>query len=594
VQTSSPAGESSDPQVEIAESQDVVEPEGIAEPEGMAQPEDMSHLFLSPGEGRLDAETRGRALEWLLARFPDEPVAAFAANGFFAEMPASIPLRDNVVVDGRSGLDGTSSDADRQGMIEAWVRMLAVGANHYVLPRPGLSDVTCYWLDLQDLHGIVFAVFVGISPEERATDDPEARVIAKPRPRFASMRKDEYAAILSVDEAFTELLGWTTEELREKRSLDLLHPEEHALATENWMEMLSRPGPARRLRERFLHKDGSWVWFEVTNHNLLGDPDSRCITCEMVDISDEMAAQEALRAREQLLDRLTAALPVGVLQIDDERRVVFANERLRDILGVPPSESLEGQLEHVLPADRLQLESAVEAVLGEGLDAELEVALMLPGADDVRHCTLTLRPLSHDDGTVSGAIACVDDVTERMRMQNELERRATHDDLTGCHNRASVMSALERNIASGRRKADRAVMFVDLDGFKYVNDHLGHAAGDDLLRRVAGRLLDVVRETDIVGRIGGDEFLVVCPEIGGPEPALRLAERISEAMHREALETAIDRADSHVSIGVAWSAGRALDADALVAMADRAMYESKRDRSGTPMLAPPAPATASP
>ncbi len=96
--------------------------------------------------------------------------------------------------------------------------------------------------------------------------------------------------------------------------------------------------------------------------------------------------------------------------------------------------------------------------------------MLVPESDERRCCTMSFRALSHEDGSVSGAIACVDDVTERARMQDELKRRATYDELTGAHNRASVVNALEECITSGRGKAERAVMFVDLDGFKDVND----------------------------------------------------------------------------------------------------------------------------
>ena len=96
------------------------------------------------------------------------------------------------------------------------------------------------------------------------------------------------------------------------RSIEFIHPDDHALAIDNWMEMLALPGPGRRVRLRHRRKDGSWVWFEVTNHNLLDDPDHGCVVCEIVDISEEMAAHEELRAREQLLDRLAEAIPLGL------------------------------------------------------------------------------------------------------------------------------------------------------------------------------------------------------------------------------------------------------------------------------------------
>jgi diguanylate cyclase (GGDEF)-like protein len=169
-------------------------------------------------------------------------------------------------------------------------------------------------------------------------------------------------------------------------------------------------------------------------------------------------------------------------------------------------------------------------------------------------------------------------------MREELKRRATFDELTGCYNRASIMRTLEANIASGQRQAERAVVFVDLDSFKAVNDEHGHAAGDELLSVVAQRLQRVVRERDMVGRIGGDEFLAVCPDIGGPDQAMKLAVRLAEAQ-REEVRLAKGGVVVQLSIGLAWSSGEGADADALVAQADNAMYESKREGAGRPKLA---------
>jgi diguanylate cyclase (GGDEF)-like protein len=193
---------------------------------------------------------------------------------------------------------------------------------------------------------------------------------------------------------------------------------------------------------------------------------------------------------------------------------------------------------------------------------------------------VSIRALTHDDGSVTGAIACVVDVTDSTRMRDELSRRATTDELTGCLNRASIVLALEQHISSGQRRAERAVLFIDLDNFKEVNDEHGHAAGDELLREVGQRLRATVRDGDAVGRVGGDEFLVLCPDVGGPEAALQLASRIADALHNEMFAAGGRRA----SVGVAWTTGAAVSADGLVARADRAMYESKRAGAGAPSL----------
>jgi diguanylate cyclase (GGDEF)-like protein/PAS domain S-box-containing protein len=402
-------------------------------------------------------------------------------------------------------------------------------------------------------------------------------------PRFATIRKDERGFIVGLSGAMSEILGWGADELLGQRSLDFVHPDDHPLAIDNWMEMLANPGPSRRVRQRLKHKDGSWVWFEVTNSNLLKDPEHGCVVAEMVDISEEMAAQEALRAREQLLNRLAEAIPVGLIQIDTEGGIVYTNDRLHEILGVELGPTIEAQLATIVPDDRPALERAIAEVLEVGSHADAEVACRRPGDADLRYCTIGFRALRHDDGTISGAIACVADVTDSARMREELKFRATFDELTGCHNRASIMAALEAEIERDPVQAERAVMFVDLDRFKAINDRLGHAAGDELLRRVARLLRESVRENDLVGRTGGDEFLVICPDAGGAERAMRLADRLAEAL-RDGIRAETDELRCSLSVGVAWSSGDASDADTLVAAADAAMYQAKRAGTGEPRL----------
>jgi diguanylate cyclase (GGDEF)-like protein/PAS domain S-box-containing protein len=364
-----------------------------------------------------------------------------------------------------------------------------------------------------------------------------------------------------------------------RRSVEFIHPDDHALAIDNWLELLASPGIGRRLRLRHRRHDGSYVWFEVTNNNLLSNPDFRCVVCEMLDLSQEMA-------REQLLERLAATVPVGLFQVDTDRQIVYTNSQLHTILGVERADEVEAQLETVVESDRPALSSALDAVLESGEDAEAEVALQLPDGGGMRFCTINMRALNQNDGKITGAIACVADVTDSTRMRDELKRRATFDQLTGCYNRPSIMAALEARVRSGEEQNECAVMFIDLDRFKEVNDCEGHAAGDELLKVVAERLRRVVRGDDLVGRIGGDEFLILCPEIGGHDQAMRLAERISEAVRRDIRLAGTSKPHRlEASIGVSLSKDASLQADLLVAQADSAMYESKHERAGKPKLA---------
>jgi diguanylate cyclase (GGDEF)-like protein/PAS domain S-box-containing protein len=533
----------------------------------------------------LDAATLEGALTTLLAMYPDAPVGAHNQSGVMVPMPDSVPLRQNPVLEARSGLDLIIRD---DLVMKGWERVNLEGASRYPIRPVNNPDLVgmVYALDLTENHGVILVLSV-FDAADTAEGRPVLSLAEMPdlKPRFATLWKDERGIIVKTDEALSEILGWRSEEMVGRRSLEFIHPEDHALAVDNWMEMLASPGPGRRIRLRHLRHDESWVWFEVTNHNLFNDPDYRAVVAEMVDISEEMAAHEELKAREQLLDGLAEAIPVGLFQLDAERQIVYTNDRLHEILGVERAETVKGQLATVGEADRAVLDTALDDVLARGLQADVEVELHLPPTNELRFCTISLRPLSQETGTINGAIACVADITDSARMRAELTRRATFDELTGCYNRASIMDALEENIASGERQAERAVVFVDLDLFKTINDEHGHAAGDELLSSVAQRLQGVVRDGDMVGRIGGDEFLAVCPDIGGPEQAMKLAERLAQAQREAVRVAAGGDIVVQASIGVAWSAGEGADADAMVAKADGAMYESKREGIGRPKLA---------
>ncbi len=315
---------------------------------------------------------------------------------------------------------------------------------------------------------------------------------------------------------------------------------------------------------------------ELTNVNRLEHAEGRVIT-DMVDITVEMAALEAVRQSEQLLRRLAEALPVGVLHVDRDRRVAYANARLARVVGVTGAVTLDDQLATVMPADRARLEEALARVLADGTDVDLEVRLELPDTVKLHLCTVTIRALTDAGGAPDGAVVCLDDVTEAGELRAELHRRATVDDLTGCLNRGTVLAELKRMLRGHcAGSPGTAVVYLDLDGFKAVNDTFGHDAGDRLLASVVARLNDVVRSGDVIGRLGGDEFIVVLASINSLEEAAVVGRRV-EAILREPVEV-VGGLPMRIraSIGVAWSAATDISATTITAAADHAMYRSKR------------------
>lgn len=525
---------------------------------------------------RENSEHLEAAFNALLAQYPTAPVAAIDDHGFYVPVPESIDVSGHAVIPGRSALDLVVS-ADRAIVIDGWERGRSRGSSRSVVRLRGRPDraVDMHVFDLKEQYGVFMIVVAGADRTADMVGLSDTPAIA---PRLAVQRKNDVAVITAIDEPFTQMLGWEAADIIGESSLDMIHPEDQDRAVEMFMEMLAVPGSTRRARLRHRCADGSWLWVEITNRNLLDDPEEQCVVAEVIDISDEVAAHEALRVREQLLYRIAETIPLGLVQVDREGQVVYTNERLHAITGVETGETVHELLSGVVPEDLPRLAEAVDAVLADAVDADLEVRLHDRRRGAERQCRVSLRALTSETST-TGAIVCIEDVTESARMRIELEHRATYDALTGCLNRSSVMTALEDALADGGRVG---IVFVDVDELKEVNDGLGHAVGDEVLIGVAARLRSSVREGDVVGRLGGDEFLVVCPGVDRSEEVLAIAERVAAA-NREAMLVGSDVIAARTSIGVALS-DPGSGADALVAAADLAMYESKQQGSGEPIL----------
>jgi diguanylate cyclase (GGDEF)-like protein/PAS domain S-box-containing protein len=396
------------------------------------------------------------------------------------------------------------------------------------------------------------------------------------------MHKDETGVIRYVDDVAVRVLGWQPEDLVGRRSLEFIHPRDHDKILGSWVRLLAAPGAEQRTRVRHSDSAGRWLWFDVVNQNLLHHPTSPVVLTEMVPLGD-VAGDDSDWYTSHLLHRLTQTLPIGILEIDHDRRAVFSNARLATVLGRPGGRTVSEIFDGVAAADRDMFDRATDAALG-GEDLDVELELINPELGE-RRCSVLLRALTDRSGKqVTGAVLCVTDVTDQARSRDEMKRRAAMDGLTGCLNRVSILEALISSLhqcAAGTELSGVAVVFVDLDRFKAVNDQLGHAIGDELLRTVAERLRAAARVLDFVGRIGGDEFLLVCPGVETEADAQDLRTRIAAAV-AVPLDLAGHLVTPSASIGVAWTDDGKADAEELVATADAAMYAAKRLTATSP------------
>ena len=190
--------------------------------------------------------------------------------------------------------------------------------------------------------------------------------------------------------------------------------------------------------------------------------------------------------------------------------------------------------------------------------------------------SLTLKmPLHDSQGKIVGTWGTVRDITAQIKAENELKYQALHDAVTGLPNRLALMDRLEQAVRGLERNAGQvALLFVDLDGFKAVNDTLGHEAGDYVLLEVGRRLVATARHSDTVARLGGDEFIILCPRLGGDEGMQSVSDRIVRSL-RKPIEVAGEKVTVTGSVGVISTSDPTFEAMELLQQADKAMYEAK-------------------
>lgn len=282
--------------------------------------------------------------------------------------------------------------------------------------------------------------------------------------------------------------------------------------------------------------------------------------------------QETLRESESQMRHLieSAPMPLLIMRAGDQR-LIYGNERALQQFGLTV-ETLEGRSLsdfHVDPEIRTSLP---EALSRHGSVRDYEVHFKdLSGRQF--WLLLSAQPIRHV-GAV-GLLVALANIDDRKRMQDDMRRKAMHDPLTGLPNRTTFLEALDRAVRKAQRRQGRfSVLFVDLDHFKEVNDSLGHAAGDELLQSVAERLTAAVRQSDLVARMGGDEFVVLVEDPRGPEEVMIVAGKILKLLERPVLIDFHEVAIS-ASVGISSYPEDGEDLETLVKHADAAMYQAK-------------------
>ena len=384
---------------------------------------------------------------------------------------------------------------------------------------------------------------------------------------------DEHLTLTYVTPSVVQILGYDPSEVLSTAGWEYVHPADAPRVAEVLQRVLAEPRRTERFVLRLRDNEGRWRWTEETVTNCLDDPDIRGLVANLRDITEQVQTEEALRLSEALHRAMVETAQEGIMAMGPDGTTTFANETMAQILGRP--------LDELYGADTLCLLGLERWEPGPG---RFEVCFAHPGGEE-RILEVSRRALNSAVSESLGSLVMVSDVTEARRTERTLRRQALHDPLTGLPNRYLFLDRLETAAARQERSEGRgtAVLFLDLDRFKPINDGHGHEVGDEVMREVAARLAQAVRATDTVGRLGGDEFAIICEDTD-EAAAVLVAARILGDLRRPIQK----RGDEHhigVSIGVAVCPPH--EFSELVRRADGAMYRAKQLGGGRITVARP-------
>lgn len=407
--------------------------------------------------------------------------------------------------------------------------------------------------------------------------------------RLRSVLEHSYDAFISVDEqsnivewnrAAEATFGWRRSEVLGKAMAEVIIPPHLRQAHQAGMLRYLQTGESRlldqRLQMRAWHRSGHEFPIEMTI-SVVQSGAKQLFNAFMHDITDRVAAEEKLRTSEQRLRTVADNVPALIGHVGSDLRYMFVNQAYADWFSKSADEIVGRHMSEVLRPEHFEkiLPRLQEVMAGKAVSFDMDVVNQY---GEPRHMHASYIPDTREGlGSEGSFHLMVHDVTAQTRLARVMEQRALTDELTGLPNRSAWTAELARGMAKAQQDAmPLAVMFIDLNDFKRINDVHGHAAGDEMLREFAHRMRATLRTSDFIARLAGDEFVVLLESlIYSTDDLAHIAHKLhramAEPMHTEGLALEISPA-----IGFSLQDGPDFDLALLMRQADEAMYEAKR------------------
>ncbi|GBG12527.1 uncharacterized protein NMK_0058 [Novimethylophilus kurashikiensis] len=409
--------------------------------------------------------------------------------------------------------------------------------------------------------------------EKLAQSEDGFRNIVDNAPIGMSVMDTSYHFAL-VNRAFCNIVGYTSDELKNLTPLTLTHPDDLALSLDNFERLITEDISSYQIEKRYIRKDGEVVWVQLTT-SLLRDTQGQPIhfVAQMQDITERRRSEEQLRLAATIYNSSNEAMMIT----DAQNTIVATNPAFTALTGYAADDVL-GKNPSVLSSGKQdkQFYQAMWETLAQHHYWEGDV-WNRKKSGEVYAEWLSISAVQDDDGQVQNYVALFTDITEQKQAADLIWKHANYDALTQLPNRRLFRDRLEQGVKKAERNGDvLALLFIDLDHFKEVNDTLGHQAGDDLLVQVANRITSEVRASDTVARLGGDEFTVILTDLADASRIDRVAQALVDSL---AKPFQLGNQEVHVSasIGIIVYPDDARDVHSLLKGADKAMYRSKSE-----------------